>query len=93
VIRTEEEHLAHYGILRRSGRYPWGSGTTQSARNKSFLDTIDELKKKGMSEAEIAKGFHTDEHPFSTTQLRALKTIALNQQKQEKISSGTAPQG
>jgi hypothetical protein len=46
VIRSEEEHLAHYGILRRSGRYPWGSGSTQSARNKSFLDTIDELKKK-----------------------------------------------
>lgn len=85
MIRTEEEHLAHYGILRRSGRYPWGSGSTQSARNKSFLDTIDELKKKGMTETEIAKGFSTDEHPFSTTQLRAARTIALNQQKQAKI--------
>lgn len=86
MIRTEEEHLAHYGILRRSGRYPWGSGTTQSARNKSFLDTIEELKSKGMSETEIARGFSTDEHPFTTTHLRAAKTIALNQQKQEKIA-------
>ena len=83
---TEEQYLAHYGILRRSGRYPWGSGSTQSARNKSFLDTVEELKKKGMTEAEIAKGFSTDEHPFTTTQLRALKTIALNQQKLEKIA-------
>ena len=23
---TDEEYLAHYGMPRRSGRYPWGSG-------------------------------------------------------------------
>lgn len=79
MIRTEEEHLAHYGILRRSGRYPWGSGG-ESQRNRSYLDTIKELKKQGMSEAEIARGFG-----ITTTQLRAAKSIALAQQKQEKI--------
>ena len=26
MIVPEENYLAHYGILRRSGRYPWGSG-------------------------------------------------------------------
>jgi transposase len=80
VIRTEEQHLAHYGILRRSGRYPWGSGGTESARNRSYLDTVNNLKKKGMSESEIAKGFG-----ITTTQLRAARSIALAQQKQEKI--------
>lgn len=80
MIRTEEKHLAHYGILRRSGRYPWGSGGTESARNRSYLDTVANLKKKGMSEAEIAKGFG-----ITTTQLRAARSIALAQQKQEKI--------
>ncbi len=82
----EEKYLAHYGILRKSGRYPWGSGGTQSARNRMFLETIAELKKKGLSDAEIAKGFSTETHPFTTTTLRAAKTIALNQQKQEKIN-------
>jgi hypothetical protein len=86
VIIDEDTYLAHYGILRRSGRYPWGSGSTQSVRNKSFLDTVEELKKKGMTDAEIAKGFSTPEHPFSSTQLRALKSIALNQQKRERIA-------
>ncbi|HEY1249531.1 MAG TPA: hypothetical protein VGE97_11125, partial [Nitrososphaera sp.] len=57
MIRTEEEHLAHYGILRRSGRYPWGSGGSESTRNRSFLDTIDMHKKDGMSETEIARGY------------------------------------
>lgn len=80
MILKEENYLEHYGILRKSGRYPWGSGGTESARNRSYLDTIDSLKKKGMSEAEIAKGFG-----ITTTQLRAAKSIALNQQKQEKI--------
>jgi len=84
VIRTQEEHLAHYGILRRSGRYPWGSGASESTRNRSFLDIIDMNRKDGMSEAEIARG-----HGITTTQLRAARSIALAQQKQEKILTAT----
>jgi DNA-binding CsgD family transcriptional regulator len=82
VIRqvSEEEFLAHYGILRKSGRYPWGSGNTQSARNKTFLSTVDDLRKSGMSDPKIAEGFG-----MTTTQLRALSSIAVNQQRQEKI--------
>ena len=25
-VDVVEDYLAHYGILRKSGRYPWGSG-------------------------------------------------------------------
>lgn len=76
-----EDYLKHYGILRKSGRYPWGSGESESTRNRSFLDTIDMLKKDGMSETEIARGYG-----ITTTELRAAKTIARNQQKQEQIN-------
>jgi DNA-binding CsgD family transcriptional regulator len=79
VIRTQEEHLAHYGILRRSGRYPWGSGSTQNARNRSFLEIISEQKKQGMTDTEIAKS-----HGITTTELRATKSIARAQQLQSK---------
>jgi hypothetical protein len=79
-VRTEEEHLAHYGILRRSGRYPWGSGAPESTRNKSFLDSVEILKKQGMSQTEIAKSMG-----MTTTQLRAKRSIARAQQRQEKI--------
>jgi DNA-binding CsgD family transcriptional regulator len=79
VIRTQEDHLAHYGILRRSGRYPWGSGGTENTRNKSYLDTINGLRKEGMSDAEIARGFG-----ISTTELRAARSIAVSQQRQQK---------
>jgi hypothetical protein len=80
VIRTVEEHLAHYGTPRRSGRYPWGSGGSETTRNRSFLDTVDMLKKDGMSETEIAKGFN-----ITTTQLRARKSIERAQRKQAQI--------
>lgn len=80
MIIDEETYLAHYGILRKSGRYPWGSGETQSARNRSFLDTVNDLRSDGMSEADIARGFG-----MTTTQLRAARSIAKNEEKQADI--------
>lgn len=82
MIRTEEEHLAHYGILRRSGRYPWGSGGTQSQRNRDFLAYVSGLRQKGMSDAEIARGIG-----ISRNELTASRSIARAQQKQEKIAT------
>jgi hypothetical protein len=80
-VRTEEQQLMHYGILRRSGRYPWGSGGTQNVRNRSFLDIVNKHKNvDGWSEAQTAKNYG-----ITTTQLRAAKSIALSQQKQQKI--------
>ena len=77
----EENHLAHYGTPRHSGRYPWGSGgNNQTARSRSFLDQVEELKRNGLSEAEAAKGLG-----LNTAQLRAAKSIAIAQQKQDKI--------
>jgi DNA-binding NarL/FixJ family response regulator len=39
-----------------------------------------------MSDTEIARSFHTDEHPFTTTNLRALNTVAKNAAKQADIA-------
>jgi hypothetical protein len=45
-VRLEEDnYLAHYGILRKSGRYPWGSGETPLQRSKTFLDVVNDHKK------------------------------------------------
>lgn len=86
MIIDEENYLAHYGILRRSGRYPWGSGGNVAQRSRSFLDIIEGLRRQGLSEVQIARGFHTKEHPFTTTQLRALKSIAKNEVKASQIA-------
>lgn len=76
----ESAYLAHYGILRRSGRYPWGSGDSAEQRSRDFLGTVAELQKKGMPQTEIARGFG-----MTTTQLRAAKSLARNAVKQADI--------
>lgn len=83
---TEEDYLLHYGILRRSGRYPWGSGKDQHQRNKMFLDDIKSLREKGLTDKQIVEGYSTDEFPFTQRQLRNLETIAKNEQKQSQIN-------
>lgn len=75
----EQDYIEHYGILRRSGRYPWGSGRSQSTRNKSFLDHIAELKDQGMSDTEICRAYD-----IPSTQYRAAKTMARAEQKQRQ---------
>lgn len=54
---SDEEYLKHYGMPRRSGRYPWGSGKESYQRTGDFLARIDEFKKQGMSEKDIATAF------------------------------------
>ncbi len=40
-----DEELAHYGMPRRSGRYPYGSGDEPYQHSRDFLGRIQELKK------------------------------------------------
>lgn len=81
IDENDDTVLAHYGILRRSGRYPWGSGKDQNARNKMFLDHVEDLRKQGLSEVEIARGLG-----ITTTELRAAKSIAKTAQRQAQIN-------
>jgi len=80
-LEADEDELFHIGVLRKSGRYPWGSGDNPHQRNKQFLDYVADLQSKGMSETDIAKGMD-----ITTTQLRAAKSIAKNEQKKAAIS-------
>jgi len=80
VTIREEDHFAHYGILRKSGRYPWGSGETQGERNQTFLGMVNDLKKEGLNDTEIARGLG-----ITTTQLRDARTIIRNERKQDEI--------
>ena len=81
MIINEEDHLEHYGTPRKSGRYEWGSGENPYQRNQSFLSEVSRLRKEGMSDTEIARGFG-----ITTTQLRAAKSIARNENRQADIN-------
>lgn len=45
--------LTHYGMPRRSGRYPWGSGENPFQRSGDFLSRVEYLKSQGLTEAQI----------------------------------------
>ena len=79
---SDDSYLMHYGVLRKSGRYPYGSGGPEASGNKNFLGYVDQLKKGGMSDTDIVKTMGLS----STTELRAAKSIAKNEEKAALIA-------
>lgn len=71
-----EEILMHYGMPKRSGRYPWGSGENPYQRSGDFLSRVSELKKSGMSEKEVA-----DSMGLTTSQLRTQVGLAKHERR------------
>lgn len=80
-VMTDASFLRHEGVLRKSGRYPWGSGENPEQRARSFKSHVAELQKQGMTPTEIANAFSGvdadgKEYKMTTTQLRALTSIS-----------------
>ena len=46
MIPKPDNVLIHYGIKRRSGRYPWGSGDNPYQHSGDFLSRVEELRKE-----------------------------------------------
>lgn len=80
IDRLNDRFLEHYGTPRHSGRYPWGSGKNPQ-RNKNFLSRAKDLEKQGLTQKQIAEAFG-----MSTTQYRAMRSIAVNEQKKENAA-------
>jgi hypothetical protein len=76
-IATDGE-LAHYGLPRRSGRYPWGSGDQPMQSGRDLSGTVKYLRSQGHSDPKIAEmlGYET------TTELRARMSIAAYEKRQ-----------
>lgn len=77
-----EEILMHYGMPRRSGRYPWGSGDNPYQHSGDFLSRVEELEKQGMKQTEIAKALG-----LTTTQLRTQKSLAKDERRALQVST------
>lgn len=76
-----EDILVHYGVKRRSGRYPYGSGEDPYQHEGDFVARVKQLKKDGLKETEIATalGYET------TTDLRRAYRQANNELKRLNI--------
>lgn len=76
------DELLHYGMPRRSGRYPWGSGKDPYQHSGDFLSRVEELTKKGMSEKDIA-----DSMGLTTSQLRIQKSLAKDERRTIEVDT------
>lgn len=87
ILEDRENYLEHYGIKRRSGRYPWGSGDQPYQHGQDFLGRVDELRKQGFTytdengkkwagDTAIAKSLG-----LSTTQFRTEIGIARDERR------------
>ena len=47
--RIESDTIEHYGMPRRSGRYPYGSGEDPYQHSRDFLGRVEELRKQGFT--------------------------------------------
>ena len=67
-----DDILVHYGMPRRSGRYPWGSGDDPYQRTGDFLSRVQALKRQGKTESQIAEelGIFGDDGQPSSGKLR-----------------------
>ena len=83
IAEEMNDILVHYGMPRRSGRYPWGSGEDPYQHGRDFLGRIEELKKTGWTETpeNIKKEFG-----LSTTQYRAQKGLAKDERRMLNVA-------
>jgi DNA-binding CsgD family transcriptional regulator len=78
AILEGNNELAHYGMPRRSGRYPWGSGENAYQRTGDFLSRVEKLKAEGWEETadNIKKEFG-----LTTGEYRKEKSICKDQRR------------
>lgn len=75
---VDAEVLEHYGMPRRSGRYPWGSGENPYQHGDDFLSRVESLKKDGWEETpeNIRNTFG-----MTTTQYRTEKSLCKDERR------------
>lgn len=76
------DELFHYGMPRRSGRYPWGSGDDPYQRTGDFMSRVQSLREQGLTEKEIAEAVGLK----STTELRVEYRTAKNERRRLEVA-------
>ena len=92
IFVERNAELAHYGVKRRSGRYPWGSGENPYQHGADFLARVEELRADGedyidpktgekyTGDVAIAKRLG-----MTTTDLRMQERVAKHERRQLKV--------
>lgn len=92
-VKEEIDSFKHYGMPRRSGRYPWGSGENPYQRTWDFLSRVEQYQKQGMSKKEMAEAegismrVLTARIALDKNERDLYRMAAINALKQEGVSN------
>lgn len=87
--RIADDILMHYGVKRRSGRYPYGSGKEPYQHSGDFLSRVEELQKQGATYTDPKTGhIYTGKTAIakimdlSTTEFRVQEQMAKHERRE-----------
>ena len=82
--KPDINELMHYGMPRRSGRYPWGSGKDPYQHCTDFLSRVQYMVDNGVSDEDIAKSMGLTKEQFDIEKSFAVINDMTKQGKSEK---------
>ena len=82
--KPDINELMHYGMPRRSGRYPWGSGKDPYQHCTDFLSRLQYMSSEGVSDEDIAKTMGLTMEQFKIEKSFAVINDMTKQGKTEK---------
>lgn len=92
-----EDMLMHYGMPRRSGRYPWGSGEDPYQHGSDFLGRVEELRKQNFTytDPKTGKTYGGDtaiakSMGLTTSQFRTEIGLATSERRMLKVARAKA---
>lgn len=90
---TDEEYLAHYGMPRRSGRYPWGSGQDPYQSSRDFLGRVEQMRKSGFTYTDENGKKWTGDNAiakslgYNSTDFRTVYAIAKDERRSDMVAT------
>lgn len=97
AILDGENELLHYGMPRRSGRYPYGSGEEPYQHGRDFLGRVEEMRKSGFTYLDEKTGkVYTGDTAIakhmglSTTQFRTEIGLAKDERRMLQVATAKA---
>lgn len=95
ILSENDESLSHYGMPRRSGRYPWGSGEDPHQHgSRDFVGRVDELRKQGFTytDEKTGKVYSGDtaiakSMGLTSTQFRTEYSLAIGERRQLNVAT------
>lgn len=84
--------LEHYGMPRRSGRYPWGSGDNPYQHTGDFMSRVDQLRKENFTYTDEKGKTWTGDNAIaksmnlSSTEFRTLYSLGKDERRKLEVA-------